>query len=103
LVSALPHAAATAHAAGAVPALDPPTPTDPGNSMPGRDKIGQIEFVARFITLGIAFIGGLMVAGGMMLSHRRGEGATHLGALGIWGAGVFLVGIVGALISWLSS
>lgn len=86
-----------------LPAWDPPSPVDPGEKLPGRQKMGEVIWVARFVTGGIALIGACMVAGGMMLSHRRGEGAQHLGAIGLWGCGVFFLGIASSVVSWLAN
>jgi hypothetical protein len=86
-----------------LPAWDPPTPIDPGNKLPGREKVGEVIWVARFITGGLALIGACMVAGGMMLSHSRGEGIRHLGAVGLWGCGVFFLGVASSVVSWLAN
>jgi hypothetical protein len=67
---------------------------DPGNGVapPGADKIVTILQWGKWLFTAAAVAGGLVIAGKMVISHRRGDD-TNVAHLGMWLAACVLAGV----------
>ena len=75
--------------------LAAPTPTS--TAPPGAANFLTILGYTLWGVSLVGVLGFLVVAGGMMLSHRRGEGGTHGAALGWVSAGCVLAASAGPI------
>jgi hypothetical protein len=84
-------AVSTGHGMGRILAQAP----DPGNGVapPGSDKILTILQWGKWIWTAAAVAGGLIIAGQMILAHRRGDDA-QMGRLGIFLGACVLAGVI---------
>ncbi|MFC4066728.1 hypothetical protein [Actinoplanes subglobosus] len=81
----------------AQPAPDPGS----GEAPPGADKIITILRWAKWIFTALAVLGGIFIAGGMVLAHRRGDDA-QVGKLGIFLGACVFAGVVPNIVDALA-
>ena len=91
------HVTAVAH--HIVGGIDVPQPVDPGDKMPGKNKIGEGIWVARFVGIGVVVLGGVGAGARMAVNYGRGEAMANLGALGWVCVGAFVVGLIFSIVS----
>ncbi|OJF14558.1 hypothetical protein BG844_09115 [Couchioplanes caeruleus subsp. caeruleus] len=77
-----------------------PDPGD-GTAPPGSEKIVTILEWGKWIFTAAAVLGGLIIAGRMILAHQRGDDA-QMGKLGIFLAACVLAGVIPNVIDALA-
>jgi type IV secretory pathway VirB2 component (pilin) len=84
-------------AAGTVP--------DPGNgdAPPGFDKFVTVLGWVKWVALGIAVAGVIIIGAKLTIDNRRGEGGQHLGSLGFAMIGIIIIAGAVSLVSFLVS
>ena len=89
--------AIVSHVVSAVP--------DPGNGTPppGFEKFQQVMGWVKWLALGVAVIGIMIIGAKLAIESRRGEGGAHLGALGTAMAGVIVISGAASLVGFLVS
>ena len=78
---------------------------NPGNGTPppGFEKFQQVMGWIKWLALGIAVIGIMIIGAKLAIESRRGEGGAHLGALGTAMAGVIVIAGAFSLVGFLVS
>jgi type IV secretory pathway VirB2 component (pilin) len=82
-------------------AADMPTPTN--GPPPGAEKFQQVMGWVKWIALGVAVIGIMVIGAKLAIESRRGEGGAHLGALGTAMAGVIVISGAASLVGFFIS
>ncbi|MEO7017079.1 MAG: hypothetical protein ABI067_11135 [Leifsonia sp.] len=80
---------------------DVPTPTN--GTPPGAEKFQQVMGWVKWIALGVAVIGIMVIGAKLAIESRRGEGGAHLGALGTAMAGVIVISGAASLVGFFVS
>jgi type IV secretory pathway VirB2 component (pilin) len=75
-----------------------PTPTD--GTPPGAEKFQQVMGWVKWIALGVAVIGIMIIGAKLAIESRRGEGGAHLGSLGTAMAGVIVIAGAASLVGF---
>lgn len=83
-------------AAGAVP-----TPID--GTPPGAEKFQEVMGWVKWVALGVAVIGIMIIGAKLAIESRRGEGGAHLGSLGTAMAGVIVISAAASLVGFFVS
>lgn len=66
---------------------------------PGSDKLTMVLGWALYVVIALAVLGVFVVAGKMVLSHRRGEGGEHASSLAFVLIGCILIGSASGIVS----
>ena len=84
-----------------LPTGDVPTPTD--GPPPGAEKFQEVMGWVKWVALGVAIIGIMIIGAKLAFESRRGEGGAHLGALGAAMAGVIVISAATSLVGFFVS
>lgn len=78
---------------------------DPGNGSapPGFDKFIAVLGWVKWLALGIAIVGIIIIGAKLTIDNRRGEGGQHLGSLGFAMIGIIIISGAVSLVSFLVS
>lgn len=82
------------------PTIDIPEPIEP-TDMPGQDKISVILGVIRYVALAVGVAGIIFAGARMAISHNRGDGATHIGALGWAIGGIAVIALAVSIVTFV--
>ena len=80
---------------------DIPTPTD--GTPPGAEQFQQVMGWVKWVALGVAIIGVMIIGAKLAIESRRGEGGAALGALGTAMAGVIVISSAASLVGFFIS
>jgi type IV secretory pathway VirB2 component (pilin) len=78
-----------------------PSPTD--GTPPGAEQFQQVMGWVKWVALGVAVIGIMIVGAKLALNSRRGEGGQELGALGSAMAGVIVIAGAASIVGFFVS
>lgn len=78
---------------------------DPGNGSapPGFGKFTDVMGWVKWVALGVAVIGIMVIGAKLAIGSQRGEGGQHLGALGQSMVGVIVISGAASLVGFLVS
>lgn len=78
---------------------------DPGNGTapPGFEKFTDVLGWVKWLALGIAIAGIIIIGAKLTIDNRRGEGGQHLGSLGFAMIGIIIISGAVSLVSFLVS
>lgn len=79
-----------------IPQPGPPT------APPGSDKFLDILAWAKWVALGIAILGIIILGAVMTIAHNRGSGDDFLQKLGWVAGGLVLIGAAGAIVGFFA-
>jgi type IV secretory pathway VirB2 component (pilin) len=85
----------------AVHASSIPTPTD--GTPPGAEQFQQVMGWVKWVALGVAIIGIMIIGAKLAINSRRGEGGAELGSLGTAMAGVIVISGAASLVGFFVS
>jgi len=76
---------------------------DPGNGSapPGFEKFTAVMGWVKWVALGVAVIGIIVIGAKLTIGANRGEGGQHLGALGTAMVGVIVIAGAASLVGFL--
>ncbi|TFC01494.1 hypothetical protein E3O42_10290 [Cryobacterium adonitolivorans] len=76
----------------------------PGNGTPpGAEKFQEVMGWVKWIALGVAIIGVMIIGAKLAIESRRGEGGAALGSLGTAMAGVIVISAAASLVGFFVS
>ncbi|TFC02727.1 hypothetical protein [Cryobacterium sp. MDB2-33-2] len=78
-----------------------PTPID--GTPPGAEKFQEVMGWVKWVALGVAVIGIMIIGAKLAIESRRGEGGAHLGSLGTAMAGVIVISAAASLVGFFVS
>jgi type IV secretory pathway VirB2 component (pilin) len=78
-----------------------PTPTD--GTPPGAEQFQQVMGWVKWVALGVAIIGIMIIGAKLAINSRRGEGGAELGSLGTAMAGVIVISGAASLVGFFIS
>lgn len=77
---------------------------EPGNGTPpGAEKFQEVMGWVKWIALGVAIIGVMIIGAKLAIESRRGEGGAALGSLGTAMAGVIVISAAASLVGFFVS
>lgn len=79
-----------------IPQPGPPT------APPGSEKFLEILSWAKWVALGIAILGLIILGAKMTMSHQRGSGEGHLGTFGWVVAGLVLISAAVSIVGFFA-
>jgi type IV secretory pathway VirB2 component (pilin) len=82
-------------------AADVPQPID--GTPPGAEQFQAVMGWVKWVALGVAVIGIMIIGAKLAIESRRGEGGAHLGALGTAMAGVIVIAGAASLVGFFVS
>jgi type IV secretory pathway VirB2 component (pilin) len=85
----------------AVYAASVPSPTD--GTPPGAEQFQQVMGWVKWVALGVAIIGIMIIGAKLAINSRRGEGGQELGSLGTAMAGVIVIAGAASLVGFFIS
>lgn len=78
-----------------------PEPID--GAPPGAEKFQEVMGWVKWVALGVAVIGIMIIGAKLAIESRRGEGGAHMGALGTAMAGVVVISAAASFVGFLVS
>ncbi|WP_198414954.1 MULTISPECIES: hypothetical protein [unclassified Cryobacterium] len=77
---------------------------EPGDGTPpGAEKFQEVMGWVKWIALGVAIIGVMIIGAKLAIESRRGEGGAALGSLGTAMAGVIVISAAASLVGFFVS
>lgn len=83
---------------GVIYLQEPVVPDPVSTAPPGADKLTMVLGWALYVVIALAVLGVFLVAGKMILSHRRGEGGEHVSGLAFVLIGCILIGSASGIV-----
>lgn len=78
---------------------------DPGNGTapPGSEKFTDVLGWLKWVALGVAVAGVIILGAKLTIDNNRGEGGRHLGSLGYIMVGIILISAAVSVVSFAAS
>lgn len=80
---------------------DVPNPGDPV-APPGSEKFLEILSWAKWVALGVAILGLIILGAKMTISHQRGSGEGHMGSFGWVVAGLVVISAAVSIVGFFA-